>query len=263
MGSNALSALLAGGARRTWRESVQRARKDIFGSTRGMPGEEEWMKPLRGRSRNRWYWPSKYLHADFSLRHYLAMQLKRLEKRKEHPAILQLWDTVKLFSTHTDELMRFMGKVDENTFKKSTTLQDAHALLQIISGKSSLPFKIETAVEDSINSDKFQPYIKYALKPLADNTVTNTGAVNTVRERNKFRQILIADPGIVAALNVRNRFVDALYLRRRAYYLEKLSRKKPVSETIQKYRKHFLTHPDHKVIWPENKGISQHSWPSR
>ncbi|KAK1444221.1 hypothetical protein BgAZ_101270 [Babesia gibsoni] len=259
---HSLSELLAGGARASWRDSVAKARHEIFGSIKGMPGEDEWVKPLRGRTRTRWYWPSKYLHMDFSLRHYLAMQLRRLERKKDHASILQLWDTVKLFSDHQEELHNFMKTVEGETLKKSTTLQDAVALLRIISGHSAFPLADSSNADSKNNLDMFSPYIKYALRPLNEK-VGSAVTVDLSRERMKLRQMLSNEGLTLRSIGVRNRFVDALYLRRRAYYLVKLSRKKPVSDTIQKYRRHFLTHPDEKDLWPESKGISQHSWPSR
>ncbi|GIX62090.1 SWI/SNF-related matrix-associated actin-dependent regulator of chromatin subfamily C member 2, putative [Babesia caballi] len=259
---NVASVSTTGRARQAWRDSILRARLDIFGSKTGMPGEEEWLKPLRGHSRTRWYWPSKYLHMDFSLRHYLAMQLKRREAKQDHPSINQLWDTVKLFNSHINDLERFMGNVNEETFRKSTTLQDAHAMLYMITKKSPLRFQFSCGLEDDTIGSCFEPFSKYALRPLNGEACASDAADHR-KKRHQFRQMIAQDPNIVRGLQVRNRFVDALYLRRRAYYLEKLSRKKPVSETIQKYRKHFTVHPDHKALWPDNKGISQHSWPSK
>ncbi|GFE52776.1 hypothetical protein BaOVIS_001800 [Babesia ovis] len=259
MEQRALSSLLNGGAQKAWRNSILRAKLDIFGSIKGMPGEEEWSKPLRGRSRTRWYWPSKYLHMDFSLRHYLAMQLRRLEARRQHPSIKGLWDTVELFNRQRDAIEAYMKNVDEEKRKKSTTLQDAQAVLQMIAHKSNAQLQ-ESDADPTRDGTKYYPYIKYALRSIEE---TEGHADSSDGGRKQFRQMITMNHSIKKILATRNRFVDALYLRRRAYYLEKLSRKKPVGETIQKYRKHFTVHPDHKDIWPDNKGISQHSWPSR
>ncbi|ORM42287.1 uncharacterized protein BXIN_1101 [Babesia sp. Xinjiang] len=226
-----------------------------------MPGEEEWSKPLRGRSRNRWYFPSKYLHMDFSPRHYLAMQLRRLEAKTNHQSIKDLWDTVKLFQDRKDSIETFLKDVDVKTFRKSTVLQDAHDLLQVLGGKTPQPLKLGSNTRDGRDKASFGPFLQYALSVMEHRA--DCVVATEIRRKQQLRRVLAMDTNIVQTLATRNRFVDALYLRRRAYYLEKLSRKKPVGETIQKYRKHFTVHPDHKILWPDNKGVSQHSWPSK
>ncbi|CDR96350.1 hypothetical protein, conserved [Babesia bigemina] len=257
-----LSTILAGRAREVWRESIRRARQDIFGRIKGMPGENEWLKPLRGRSRTRWYWPSKYLHMDFTLQHYLAMQLKRMEAREDHPSIKKLWDTVRIFAANKSHIEKFMETVDHETFTRSATLHDAQALLTMIGEKSGGQEQLNPATNETLDADRFRPFVQYALSPLRG-IPRHLQASNLRKNNTKLRHMLASDGTITNLWTVRNRFVDALYLRRRAYYLAKLMRKKPISETIQKYRKHFTVHPDQKVIWPDNKGISQHSWPSR
>ncbi|GBE63052.1 hypothetical protein, conserved [Babesia ovata] len=227
-----------------------------------MPGENEWLKPLRGRSRTRWYWPSKYLHMDFTLQHYLAMQLKRMETRKDHPSIKKLWDTVRVFEANKAHIENFMDTVDHETFTKSATLHDARSMLMMIGGKSGGKGQLQPTTNEVIDPDRFKPFVQYALMPLSG-TAKHMQASTPKKYNTKLRQMLAADGSVTNIWAVRNRFVDALYLRRRAYYLAKLMRKKPISETIQKYRKHFTVHPDQKVLWPDNKGISQHSWPSR
>ncbi|EDO07680.1 hypothetical protein BBOV_III001130 [Babesia bovis T2Bo] len=254
-----LTTLLAGGTKRAWRSSIHRAKLDIFGSTKGAPGEEEWSKPLRGRTRNRWYWPSKYLHVDFSMKHYLAMQLRRLQAKGHHPSIQSLWDTVQLFHTKRNVIAAYLGNVDEDKRKKSGVLQDAQDLLDMITQNIDAAAQY-TDGSATTNDATYEPFVKYALRRVDGG---NQYDAETKLDKRDLKRMVETDPKIKEALIIRNRFADALYFRRRAYYLEKLARKKPVGETIQRYRKHFTVHPDHKDIWPDNKGISQHNWPSK
>lgn len=57
---------------------VRYAREQLFGYQSGMPGEKEFLKPLKGRDAVSWYWPSKYMLADFNLSSYLYFQVYRL-----------------------------------------------------------------------------------------------------------------------------------------------------------------------------------------
>lgn len=65
--------------RRTSFEEKQRqissARKNLFGYACGMPGEENWVKPLEGRRMLKWYWPSKFLLPEARLSQYFQMQV--------------------------------------------------------------------------------------------------------------------------------------------------------------------------------------------
>ncbi|EKX73213.1 conserved hypothetical protein [Theileria equi strain WA] len=252
-------------SKKAWNDVVTSARRDIFGYKSGYPGEDEWIKPLQGPSRNRWYWPSKYLHMDFTIRYYLGMQLQRLKEKEENPTIHDLWDTICQFRTHRIYIESFLRSVDEETFSKSITIQDTHALYYLIFQRSPLRFTPNSAFFTCpLKNPKYDPFIKYALRVFMDQSLDEKKVEKVdLPLSQKLRQLLQSKPSLLKCFNTRNRFVNTFYLRRRAYHLEKLSKKRKISETRRKYRAHFLTHPDKKEIWPDNKGITQYRWPSR
>ena len=57
------------------------------------------------------------------------------------------------------------------------------------------------------------------------------------------------------------RFVCPLYRRRRLKWLERFSNKRHTSKEL-KYKAHWLTHPDQKPVFPDNKGATNVEWPS-
>ncbi|UVC49637.1 hypothetical protein MACK_003746 [Theileria orientalis] len=253
--------------KKSWNKIINSAKLSIFGPKSDYVGDEEWLKPLQGPSRTRWYWPSKYLHMDFTLRHYLAMQISRFKKREDDPAIINLWNTVVKFSSQKDSIRSFLNSVDSNTFSNSITIQDTFCLYYLIFRESPLSFTPEFDFNSKFEDPKYLPFARYALKPLEEN-FNQSEDIHTSKEArpdtfNRNLKLLIKnDPSFAEVLKSRNRFVDLLYLRRRNYYLDKVIRKKKISEIKQKYKSHFLEHPDQKEIWPDSKGIHQHKWPS-
>ncbi|EAN30554.1 hypothetical protein TpMuguga_03g00713 [Theileria parva strain Muguga] len=246
----------------SWNNTINSAKLSIFGHNTGFVGDEEWLKPLQGPSRCRWYWPSKYLHMDFTLRHYIAMQISRFKRKQDDPAILDLWNTVTKFSSNKDSIKSFLESVDSYTFSDSITIQDTFCLYYLIFRESPLTFHVDKCFTSKFENPKYFPFIKYTLKALEENFSPKKDIKVDVQLRNRLRLLLQEDPSLVKCFKTRNRFVDTLYLRRRNYYLDKVSRKKKISEIKQKYKSHFLTHPDEKSIWPDSKGIHQHKWPS-
>lgn len=59
------------------RQQVLSSRRNLFGDACGMPGEDNWIKPLEGRKMMRWYWPSKFLLPEVQLSQYFQMQVSR------------------------------------------------------------------------------------------------------------------------------------------------------------------------------------------
>ncbi|KAK2195954.1 hypothetical protein BdWA1_002552 [Babesia duncani] len=251
---------LSKNAKQSWKDSIKSAREDIFGSIKGLPGESEWVKPLLGPSRTNWYWPSKYLHLDFSLRHYLAMQIGRFKPKMDYPVIGELREVISEMKANKKAVYKYLKQVDLETFAKSSTLQDIHELYYVLFGESASSQDIINQRLDYLKGEKWVPFISY-VKNCSNSTLGKN--TSEIFNKNTMRQMLSSDENILKCLKTRNRFIDALYQRRRAYYLHKLGRKKQISETIQKYKQHFLEHPDHKQVWPDNKGITQHKWPSR
>lgn len=212
---------------------------------------------------------------DFTLRHYIAMQISRFKRKQDDPAILDLWNTVTKFSSNKDSIKSFLESVDSYTFSDSITIQDTFCLYYLIFRESPLTFHVDKCFTSKFENPKYFPFIKCkkflisyfdnlldTLKALEENFSPKKDIKVDVQLRNRLRLLLQEDPSLVKCFKTRNRFVDTLYLRRRNYYLDKVSRKKKISEIKQKYKSHFLTHPDEKSIWPDSKGIHQHKWPS-
>ncbi|UKJ88660.2 hypothetical protein MACJ_001904 [Theileria orientalis] len=242
----------------SWNRTINSAKFAIFGPKSDYVGDEEWLKPLQGPSRTRWYWPSKYLHMDFTLRHYLAMQISRFKKREDDPTIINLWNTVVKFSSQKDSIRSFLNSVDSSTFSNSITIQDTFCLYYMIFRESPLSFTPESHFFSKFEDPKYVPFARYALKPLEEN-FNHSDGLHTIKESrtdtfNRNLKLLIKnDPSFAEVLKSRNRFVDLLYLRRRNYYLDKVIRKKKISDIKKKYKSHFLEHPDQKKIWPDIK----------
>lgn len=51
-------------------------RQQLFGYAKGLPGENAWLKPLKGKEMMEYYWPSKYDLPSFHMEQYFEMQVR-------------------------------------------------------------------------------------------------------------------------------------------------------------------------------------------
>nr|CAJ20513.1 hypothetical protein, conserved [Toxoplasma gondii RH] len=128
------------------KSAVADARKKIFGYACGMPGEEQWVRPLQGRQMMKWYWPSKYMLQDVQMAQYFQMQAMRFAPRPAHVSLTTLSATMEQCWKKRDAVRAFFQSIDEKVLRENPTLQDLYGLYRTLCPDDPLRTPVDPAL---------------------------------------------------------------------------------------------------------------------
>ncbi|CBZ49787.1 conserved hypothetical protein [Neospora caninum Liverpool] len=163
------------------KNAVADAKRKIFGYACGMPGEEQWVKPLQGRQMMKWYWPSKYMLQDVQMAQYFQMQAMRFAPRPAHVSLTKLSATMEECWQKRDAVRAFFRSVDEKVIRENPTLQDLYGLYRTLCIDDPLQSPIDPAMwrnpgftwqhTSADNRNALSPTNKKDQSDLSDDTV--------------------------------------------------------------------------------------------
>ncbi|KAL8424509.1 hypothetical protein Efla_005951 [Eimeria flavescens] len=107
-------------------------RQQLFGYAKGLPGEAEWLKPLKGRRMMEYYWPSKHDLPSFHMDQYFKMQALRHAPKETHPSLLSLARLLTSLISKKQQVRALLSRLDSELLSQNPTLQDLHALYKSI-----------------------------------------------------------------------------------------------------------------------------------
>ncbi|KAI4835119.1 hypothetical protein MKS88_005803 [Plasmodium brasilianum] len=125
---------------RSWNlKGIESCKKKIFGYIEKLPGENNWVKPLIGKSMQNYYFPSKYLHLDFNLKEYLRMQTVRFKKKEIDDSLIDLQKAINIIIENKEVVDNFLSKLSKELYFENQSLRDFYSLYLTI-----FPFEKDT-----------------------------------------------------------------------------------------------------------------------
>ncbi|SBS88875.1 conserved Plasmodium protein, unknown function [Plasmodium ovale] len=138
-------------------KGVESCRKKIFGYVQNLPGENNWVKPLIGKSMQNYYFPSKYLHLDFNLKEYLRMQTVRFNRKEIDDSLVNLQKCINLIIENKDIVDTFLSNISKEILLENQSLRDFYSLYLTIfpSNKFKQHLSFDDIKELNLQSDSF------------------------------------------------------------------------------------------------------------
>ena len=210
---------------------VEKAKADLFGHKKGLPGERWWARPLMGRRMLNWYMPSKFGLQEFQLSQYYEMQAERFKKRPQSEWLNEFREISEVVHRKRDKIASFLSSLSEEDLRMSPEAQDLKAIFDLTLGK-----------EEQLGKRILQFSLLRG----------RHGEIRAISEASKQ----------TVSPNRRHRFVDPLFRRRRLKWMERFLAGMNNAKEI-KLNRHYTRHPDEQPQWPSNLGSVTVRWPNR
>lgn len=149
---------------------VARLQALVFGSAENTDGPHtsHLRKPLLAQQHARWYPPSKYMHLDFRLEQYLAMQAQRYSRRPLHPCVPQLRRAALQCRRLSPRLRSFFNSLaSPELIRNHPTLSDLAAFVRYVD-KAGQENNREGTVDDGLSRTQLPAVVQYRA-PSAEN----------------------------------------------------------------------------------------------
>mmetsp|Transcript_5646 Transcript_5646/g.14108 ORF Transcript_5646/g.14108 Transcript_5646/m.14108 type:complete len:233 (+) Transcript_5646:320-1018(+) len=226
-------------------------------------------RPLEGPRINRHYFPSKFAFQSFHLDEYLQMQHDRFRGvYRKNLRVPQGQDDP---GDTEDTVEETLGALLER-------LREPAARAQARAELDGLPPPDDPMLDGGLTQLRLSPQQRDDLRDLLqmaeakfvreqDEHWDNYCAQQGEDGEQRHEDVVHLDEGKVkvdrppASSNIKFRFVDPMFRRRRVKWLERFS--KGVHRKKEKqYNAYYLTHPDEKPVWPDNYGSVTVRWPN-